>query len=55
VTPSEPSCLFNETARNSLDTRARLSPTIRITADIYARVSPETNRQAADAMTKAFR
>jgi hypothetical protein len=25
------------------------------TADIYGHVSPETNRQAADAMAKAFR
>ena len=28
---------------------------IRITADIYGHVSPETNRQAADAMSKALR
>ena len=28
---------------------------IRITADIYGHVSPETNRQAADAMAKALR
>jgi hypothetical protein len=26
-----------------------------ITADIYGHVSPETNRQAADAMSKALR
>ncbi len=28
---------------------------IRVTADIYGHVSPETNRQAADAMAKALR